>query len=115
MRCTGDATEVRLLTRPSSRTPSSGLRAVIKAQLNAGIDIGNHGAAARESFFTYVRHRMTGFGATSRRKGSRHQAIEHPDFLELMARRSSGMTVRAIETPTAVGPIEYRGTAEVER
>jgi len=89
--------------------------AVIKAQLDASIDIGNDGDAARESFFTYIRHRMTGFWATSRRKGSGRQMIEHPDFLELMARRSSGMTVRAIETPTAVGPIEYRGTAEVER
>jgi len=36
--------------------------AVIKAQLEAGIDIGNDGEAARESFFTYLRHRMTGFG-----------------------------------------------------
>jgi len=72
------------------------------------------GEAARESFFTYIRHRMTGFGATSRRKGSRRQMIEHPDFLELMARRSSGMTVSASVTPTAVGPIEYHGTAEVD-
>src|SRR4051794_40491305 len=36
--------------------------AVIAAQHAAGIDIGNDGEQARESFFTYVQHRMTGFG-----------------------------------------------------
>ena len=36
--------------------------AVVAAQVEAGIDIGNDGEQARESFFTYVQHRMTGFG-----------------------------------------------------
>ena len=35
---------------------------VVSSQLAAGIDIGNDGEQARESFFTYVQHRMTGFG-----------------------------------------------------
>jgi len=38
---------------------------VIAAQHAAGIDIGNDGEQARESFFTYVQHRMTGFGDVS--------------------------------------------------
>ena len=41
--------------------------AVIAAQVDAGIDIGNDGEQARESFVTYVQHRMTGFGGTSQR------------------------------------------------
>ena len=50
-------------TRPSRRRP----RRCIAAQVDAGIDIGNDGEQARESFFTYVQHRMTGFGDTSQR------------------------------------------------
>ena len=38
--------------------------ASIAAQVDAGIDIGNDGEQARESFFTYVSHRMNGFGDT---------------------------------------------------
>ncbi|HTL85492.1 MAG TPA: hypothetical protein VL856_09930, partial [Acidimicrobiia bacterium] len=34
--------------------------ACIAAQVEAGIDVGNDGEQARESFFTYVQHRMTG-------------------------------------------------------
>ena len=56
----------------------------------AGIDIGNDGEQARESFVTYVQHRMTGFGGTSQRPLMRDLA-EHPDFLELaLPRASSG-------------------------
>ena len=42
--------------------------AVIAAQVEAGVDIGNDGEQARESFVTYVQHRMDGFGGSSRRK-----------------------------------------------
>ena len=42
-------------------------RRVIAAQLAAGIDIGNNGEQARESFFTYVQHRLSGFGGQSNR------------------------------------------------
>ena len=34
--------------------------AVVAKQIAAGIDIGNNGEQGRESFFTYVQHRMTG-------------------------------------------------------
>src|SRR5215831_12778312 len=60
--------------------------AVVAAQVECGIDIGNDGEQARESFFTYVRHRMTGFGDTSERMLMR-DLLEHPDFLELMVPR----------------------------
>ncbi len=35
--------------------------AVIEAQVAVGIDVGNDGEQARESFVTYVQHRMTRF------------------------------------------------------
>ena len=36
-------------------------------QIAAGLDVINDGEQGRESFFTYVQHRMTGFGGQSER------------------------------------------------
>src|SRR5262245_3410394 len=40
---------------------------VIARQVEAGIDIGNNGEQPRESFFTYVQHRLSGFGDSGAR------------------------------------------------
>src|ERR1700680_1487759 len=45
-------------------------RYVVEQQLEAGIDIGNNGEQSRESFFTYVQHRMSGFGGWGGRLGA---------------------------------------------
>src|SRR3954466_8324736 len=87
--------------------------AVIAAQLEAGIDIGNDGEQARESFFTYVQHRMTGFGGTSQRPLFRDLA-EHPDYLELMAGRAQRVKVNLMKAPAAIGAVTYRDTTEVD-
>src|SRR5205823_3234610 len=42
-------------------------RRVVQRQLEVGIDVGCDGEQARESFFTYVRSRMTGFGGRGER------------------------------------------------
>jgi 5-methyltetrahydropteroyltriglutamate--homocysteine methyltransferase len=89
---------------------ASATRAAIDAQLDAGIDIGNDGEQARESFFTYVQHRMTGFGGISQRPLMR-DLTDHPDFLELIAGRSR--PVNLLAPPAAVGEITYRDTGEV--
>src|SRR5215469_2055001 len=52
---------------------------VVAAQLDVGIDIGNDGEQARESFVTYVQHRMSGFGGSTQRPQKR-DLLEHPDF-----------------------------------
>jgi len=65
---------------------------VIARQVAVGIDSGNDGEQARESFFTYVQHRMTGFGETSRRPLMR-DLLEHRDFLELALPRRQRMQV----------------------
>src|ERR1700722_9177324 len=59
---------------------------VIAAQVAAGIDIGNDGEQARESFVTYVQHRMTGFGGTSQRP-LMQDLLDHPDFPDLIVPR----------------------------
>ena len=86
---------------------------VIARQLEAGIDVGNDGEQARESFFTYVRHRMTGFGGTSRRPVMR-DLLDHPDFFELALPRRQRMQVDLMHAPAAVDDVAYGDAAELE-
>jgi len=87
--------------------------AVITAQVAAGIDIGNDGEQARESFVTYVQHRMTGFGGTSQRALMR-DLREHPDFLELAVPRFQRIKVSLMAAPAAIADVTYRDTAELD-
>jgi 5-methyltetrahydropteroyltriglutamate--homocysteine methyltransferase len=86
---------------------------VIGRQVAAGIDVGNDGEQARESFFTYVQHRMSGFGGSSRRPLMRDLA-EHRDFLELALPRRERMQVDLMHAPAAIGPVAYADTAELD-
>src|SRR2546423_10988353 len=86
---------------------------VIAAQHAAGIDIGNDGEQARESFFTYVQHRMTGFGGSSQRAFMRDLS-EHPDFIELQLPRFQRIKVNLMGAPAAIAEVSYRDTTEVE-
>jgi len=87
--------------------------AVIAAQVDVGIDIGNDGEQARESFFTYVQHRMTGFGGTSHRPLMR-DLLDHPDFLDLALPRRERIKVSLMSAPAAIGEVTYRDTGELD-
>ena len=86
--------------------------ACIAAQRDAGVDIGNDGEQARESFVTYVQHRMTGFGDSSQRPLMRDLA-EHPDYLELALPRYQRMKVNLMAAPAAIGAVAYKDTTEL--
>ena len=86
---------------------------VVARQVAVGIDVGNDGEQSRESFFTYVQHRMTGFGGSSRRPLIRDLA-EHRDFLELALPRRQRMQVDLMHAPAAIGPVAYADTAELD-
>jgi 5-methyltetrahydropteroyltriglutamate--homocysteine methyltransferase len=86
---------------------------VIARQREVGIDVGNDGEQARESFFTYVRHRMSGFGGASRRPLMR-DLLEHPDFLDLALPRRERMQVDLMHAPAAIGDVSYVDTAELD-
>jgi 5-methyltetrahydropteroyltriglutamate--homocysteine methyltransferase len=101
-----DAEELRAATEEATT-------ASITAQVEAGIDVGNDGEQARESFFTYVQHRMTGFGGTSQRALMR-DLLDHPDFIELALPRFSRMKVNLMAAPAAVSEVTYRDTTEVD-
>jgi 5-methyltetrahydropteroyltriglutamate--homocysteine methyltransferase len=87
--------------------------AVIAAQVEAGIDVGNDGEQARESFFTYVQHRMTGFGGTSRR-ALMADLLDHPDYIELALPRRARAQVNLMAAPAAISAVSYRDTAELD-
>ena len=95
------------------RAVADATAAVIAAQVDAGIDIGNDGEQARESFFTYVQHRMTGFGDVSGRALMRDLA-DHPDFMELALPRYERMKVNLMSAPAAIDAVSYRDTGEME-
>jgi 5-methyltetrahydropteroyltriglutamate--homocysteine methyltransferase len=87
--------------------------AVIAAQVAVGIDVGNDGEQARESFVTYVQHRMSGFAGRSRRHLMRDLS-EHPDFTALARARTERMQVNLMKAPAAVGEVAYRDTTELD-
>src|SRR3954469_12717066 len=101
-----DAAEFRTLVEEATA-------ACMAAQVDAGIDIGNDGEQARESFFTYVRHRLDGFGGTSERPFMA-DVLDHPDFVQLSLPRFDRIKVNLRNVPAAIGPITYRSTDEVE-
>jgi 5-methyltetrahydropteroyltriglutamate--homocysteine methyltransferase len=86
---------------------------VIAKQVEVGVDIGNDGEQARESFVTYVQHRMTGFGDTSQRPFMQDLA-EHPDFLQLAAPRFARIKVSLMAAPAAIGDVTYKDTTELD-
>ena len=88
-------------------------RRVIKNQLDAGIDIGNNGEQARESFFTYVQHRMSGFGGRSERPIMR-DLVEYPTFLKMRAADFGRDMVDLLHSPKAISVVAYRDRTALE-
>jgi 5-methyltetrahydropteroyltriglutamate--homocysteine methyltransferase len=90
-------------------------RRVIEKQVEVGIDVGNNGEQPRESFFTYVRERMSGFGGSSQRPVMA-DIVRYPTFLEFKlpeyGRRES---VNLMGAPKAIGEVRYADRSLVEQ
>jgi 5-methyltetrahydropteroyltriglutamate--homocysteine methyltransferase len=102
-----DATELATLVAESTRH-------VIEQQRAAGIDVGNDGEQARESFFTYVRHRLTGFGEESDRPIMR-DLVRYPSFVQLKLPEFSRPMVSLLRAPRAVGAVRHADPAAPAR
>ncbi len=90
-------------------------RDVIARQVAAGIDIGNDGEQGRENFFTYVQHRMSGFGGVSERPIMRDMTA-YPGYMEKMMRASrDGDAVSVLRAPQAQGEVRYTDPAAIAR
>ncbi len=90
-------------------------RTIIAKQIEAGIDIGNNGEMGRESFFTYIQHRMSGFGGTGTRP-LMADLTRHPGSLE-RRRQAMGSEERVdlLKAPKAVAEVRYLSTAPIEQ
>ena len=86
---------------------------ILKTLENSGINIGNNGEQARESFFTYVQHRMSGFGGASNRPPFQDM-VDYPSWMEL---KLSGYLdgVSLLSAPQAQGKISYANKAPLEK
>jgi 5-methyltetrahydropteroyltriglutamate--homocysteine methyltransferase len=87
---------------------------VVASQLEVGIDVGNDGEQARESFVTHVQHRLSGFGGTSERPVMR-DIVHYPSFLELKLPDFSGTMVSLMNAPKAVGAVRHADRGPLER
>ncbi len=87
---------------------------VIDKQIECGVDIINDGEVGREGFFSYVRHRMSGFGGTAPRPTMRDITM-YPSFLEFLMRASPRDQVSLLAPPTAIGEIAYLGADAIAK
>ncbi len=121
---------VRLLKRVSrheavdpdelDRAVEAAVGAAVAQQRAVGIDVGNDGEQGRESFFTYVQHRVTGFADSG--PGSAAPARtwkdvdDFPGFAEIRrAQRATGDQVTLTRPPVAVSEVTYPDTAAIDR
>jgi len=87
---------------------------VIARQLECGIDIGNNGEQARESFFTYVQHRMTGFSGQSHRP-TMSDLVRYPSYRDFLVQLRSRIKVDLLSAPQATGEVRYTGFDAVKK
>ena len=91
------------------------VRAVIPKQAEAGIDVGNNGEQQRESFFLYLKERVTGFGGSWERP-SRADVDRYPGFKKRWLEQTSGkQRVSPNEAlPMAIGEVAYKDAQAIE-
>lgn len=106
----GDALDPAALTA----AVETATRRAVAQQLATGIDVGNDGEQGRESFVTYVRDRLSGFGGEHQRPIMRD--ITHfPSFLELKLPQFSRDQISLVRTPQAIGPVRHADDAPLAR
>jgi len=86
------------------------VRESVDNQSRAGIDIGNNGEQPRDSFFLYLRQRLTGLGGRWQRP-SRADVERYPEFKKRWT-QSGGTGMRS--TPTAIGEVTYTDPGAIE-
>jgi 5-methyltetrahydropteroyltriglutamate--homocysteine methyltransferase len=96
-----------------AREVEQSTRRVVARQVEAGIDVGNNGEQPRESFFTYVRDRMSGFGGRSDRPMMRDLTC----YPSLLAQRGLDLStmVDLMHAPKAIGEVRYTNREPLER
>jgi 5-methyltetrahydropteroyltriglutamate--homocysteine methyltransferase len=96
------------------RAIADATRRVVAMQLASGIDIGNNGEQSRESFFTYVQHRISGFGGRSERPRVA-DVWSYPTFVESISPMLRARQVDLFHAPKAIGEVRYVNRTPLDR
>jgi 5-methyltetrahydropteroyltriglutamate--homocysteine methyltransferase len=91
------------------------VRDIVPKQAEAGIDVGNNGEQQRDSFFLYLKDRLTGLGGSWQRP-SRADVDRYPVFRKRwLEQTSSKARVSPMEgLPMAVGEVRYKDPGAIE-
>jgi 5-methyltetrahydropteroyltriglutamate--homocysteine methyltransferase len=84
------------------------VREAVAKQVEAGIDVGNNGEQQRDSFFLYLRSRLSGLGGSWTRP-TRGDVDAYPVFQKMWARQYGGTVgvSNLIGIPKAIGEVTY--------
>jgi 5-methyltetrahydropteroyltriglutamate--homocysteine methyltransferase len=104
LRARGEAVDAAEIDRAGREA----VRAIVRKQHDAGIDVGNNGEQQRDSFFLYLKARLSGLGGSWERP-SRADVERYPDFKRMWTEQHAARTqVSALGgLPKAIGEVRY--------
>src|SRR5262252_3348258 len=90
------------------RAGREAVRSIVRRQQAVGIDVGNNGEQQRDSFFLYLKTRLSGLGGSWERP-SRADVDSYPDFKRMWIEQHASKTqVSALGgLPKAIGEVRY--------
>jgi len=97
------------------RAGREAVRDVVQKQRAAGIDIGNNGEQQRDSFFLYLKTRLSGLGGSWER-ASRADVDRYPEFKRMWAEQYGSRTLISanVGLPKAIGEVKYLDANAIE-
>ncbi len=97
------------------RAGRDAVRVIVRKQHDAGIDVGNNGEQQRNSFFLYLKSRLSGLGGSWERP-PRADVEKYPEFKRMWTEQHAGRTqVSALGgLPKAIGAVRYLDDRAIE-
>jgi 5-methyltetrahydropteroyltriglutamate--homocysteine methyltransferase len=104
LRAAGQTTDAAAIDRAGR----DAVRAIVRKQHDAGIDIGNNGEQQRDSFFLYLKSRLSGLGGSWERP-SRADIDRYPEFKRMWNEQHASRTQVSNlgGLPKAIGEVRY--------
>jgi 5-methyltetrahydropteroyltriglutamate--homocysteine methyltransferase len=97
------------------RAGRDAVRVIVRKQHDAGIDVGNNGEQQRDSFFLYLKSRLSGLGGSWERP-PRADVEKYPEFKRMWTEQHASRTqVSALGgLPKAIGAVRYLDDRAIE-
>jgi 5-methyltetrahydropteroyltriglutamate--homocysteine methyltransferase len=111
LRARGDAVD----TAEIDRVGRDAVRQIVARQREAGIDVGNNGEQQRDSFFLYLKGRLSGLGGSWERP-SRADVDRYPEFKRMWTEQHASRTqVSSLGgLPKAIGAVRYLDAGAID-